>query len=95
VGQRHREKRKVTKVLTRRFGLRETELGELTHHISKAEARRRFVEGSLARHELQFQLVEEMIRRATADIQAEEDARFFKMLEDWRPSSLWDHLAKQ
>jgi hypothetical protein len=75
MGQLHRRKRKSTKSLARRFGMRETELGELQHRVSKAEARRRFVERHWIRRHAEDEIVRDLIARSTAEIQAIEDAR--------------------
>lgn len=80
MGQRHREKRKITKSLARRFGMRETELGELKQQVSKAEHRRRFIRG-LERSWAEHDIINAAIARATADIVAVEDAAFLATIE--------------
>lgn len=81
MGKRHRRKRQRAKVLAFRFGIRETELGELKARVSKAEARRILVERRVNRDFIEQQIVEELIARSTAEIQAIEDAAFFESLE--------------
>lgn len=81
MGKRHRRKRQFAKILAFRFGIRETELGELTRHVSKAEARRVLVERRVNRDFIEQQLVGELIARATAEVQAIEDAAFFEAVK--------------
>ena len=97
MGRLHRERRKreksLFKVLNLPTRLQETELGELRLGVSKAEARRRFLR-KIVRREQEHSLLEELQRRATAEIQAEEDARFLAMLEELLPKSIWWHLEE-
>ena len=100
MGKRHRENRQAEKKLARVFALRrpfrQTELGEVLPQISKAEARRRFLQECAARDEIEVTLGDELTRRATAEIQAEEDARCWQiideMVEVWRTKTVWDRL---
>lgn len=96
MGKRHREDRKVQKKLAKVIALhprfKQTELGELRQEVSKAEARRRFIHkhafllGMMMspeeREMVMLQLFDEISKRATADLQAEEDARCLKYLEE-------------
>jgi len=77
VGKRHRQKRKVAKVMALRLGVRETELGELRRSVSKAEARQFLIQKALAREKALVRLM----ARATADIQAMEDDAFVQSIE--------------
>jgi hypothetical protein len=77
MGKRHREARKVTKGILRRFGYYQTELGELRESISKAEARRRL----LRRQEVRDGILATAMQRAREEIWAIEDARIFAELD--------------
>src|SRR3569832_1709308 len=55
-----------------------------------------FLQECAARDEIEVTLGDELTRRATAEIQAEEDARCWQiideMVEVWRPKTVWDRL---
>lgn len=97
MGRRHRERRKVEKRLARviplGYALCKSELGELhRRHASKAEVRRRLIEAQRLSREHERSILDEICRRATADIQAAEDALVLEQLEEWLPMTLWQHL---
>lgn len=77
MGKRHRESRTALKRVLRRFGVRETELGEIREDISKAEARRRL----LRRQEVQDAILARAVDRARQEIYAQEDQRVFHILD--------------
>lgn len=87
MGTRHREIRKALKAENRRLkalGWKENELGELVQAGSKAQARWTFYRRVQARIHLflaERELVDATAARATADIQAIEDARVFGAIE--------------
>jgi hypothetical protein len=80
VGKLHRLKRRVEKSTLKRLGLKETELGELRHVESKAEARRRALRRYLVAI-IQWDILEAVTAKATADIQEEEDRLFLKTID--------------
>lgn len=94
--QRRRTEKKLAIVIALRYALRENELGELQRRrASKAEIRRRLLEAYQLRQDFESQIIDEACRRAVADIQAEEDARFLEALEAWRPKTIWQHLEDE
>ena len=96
MGKKHREKRKLQKAQEKGLkdaGFEENEWGELRHHMSKAEARRRFlrrVETEVRMyHQARFDVIDRIQQVAKEEIQAEEDARVFEILS--RSSEGYDH----
>jgi hypothetical protein len=87
VGTKHREIRKALKAENRRLkalGWKENELGELIQGGSKAQARWAFyrqVEAKIQLRAAEWEITGLAMARATADIQAIEDARVFESIE--------------
>lgn len=80
MGKLHRLKRRIEKSTLKRFGLRETELGELRKVESKAEARRRALRRHYVRMRAEMEIVQAAAEASARDIVAEEDGRFFEVV---------------
>jgi hypothetical protein len=85
MGKKGREDRKAVKRIARSLGYKETELGELKVTVSKAEARRRWLERE-ARHNRrrlwEMELIAVISEDAINEIHAIEDARVFSAIEE-------------
>lgn len=76
MGKKHRDGRRLEKLLARRFGWKETELGEWKKTTTKAEARRRFLRSDVPREAILNQLYQ----ASTRALQELEDADFLQRL---------------
>lgn len=76
MGNRSRQKRAQVKDMCRQLNYRENEFGELRHKMTKAEARRRFLEQERRKRAAIREVVEVCCRQAQEDMHAAEDREF-------------------